>query len=235
VGGRHGAFETGARPQDAVTRIEIERNRATGRDTSRTATDTPVPDAKEAVKEAARDVKHAVRETARDARDTLEHEAESQAERGKTAASHRVDSFARALRHAGESLEEEGEEDLARYGRDTAAHVERFADSLDRRDVGAHLHALQATARHTPAAVLGSTFAAGLLMGRVLRTSTPHRSGETYQAGYERPRERDPVRDADRATDGPQHGYETQRDIIADSTPGREPMSDLDRDREERR
>lgn len=232
AGGRTGGLETGSRTQDASTRIEIERSRAAeGEEHGRPATDA-AQDAKETVKSAARDVKHAVRETARDARETLEHEAESQAERGKTAASHRVDSFARALRHAGESLEEEGQEDLARYGRDTAARVERFADYLDRRDVGALLHDLQDTARHNPAAFLGSTFAAGLLMGRFLRSSTPDRADDRFETNDERPRESGTAWGADRATGGPQRGYETQRDVIADPMPARVPTTDSNGDRE---
>lgn len=171
-GGRYGSYETGSQPQDAVTRIEIERRAA---EQSRTAGADPGRDT-ESRHHTASDAKEAVRDTVREAREALEHRAEERAERGKYAITGQVDSFARALRRAGDTLDDEGHGDLARYGRHTADRVERFADYLDRRDIGGLLHDLQDTARTRPGVFLGSTFAAGLLLGRFLRAGTPEPS-----------------------------------------------------------
>lgn len=157
--------------QDDATHIPIEK-RADARDSS--------------VRRGLDDAKQRVEDAARRARGAVESEVEKEAEHGRHAAAHRVDTLARALRRAGDALESEGEEDLGRYGRETAERVERFGDYLDRRDVNGLVHDLEGTARSNPAAFIGSTFAAGLLLGRFLRSSSPSHTDGRAQDETER-------------------------------------------------
>jgi hypothetical protein len=62
---------------------------------------------------------------------------------------------------------------LARYGRQAAGQVERLASHVDSNDTNGVMREIENIARDNPAAFTGGTFAAGLLLGRFLRSSRP--------------------------------------------------------------
>lgn len=126
-------------------------------------------DVKEETKEKAREVTHEVKSRVRDAQQRIESTADEQ----KEVFADRIHAVARALHEAGETLEREEERDLARYGHEAADTIDRAAGYLERNDVRGMIRDLEDTARHSPAAVLGGSFAAGMALGRFLRASRP--------------------------------------------------------------
>lgn len=155
---------------------------------------------KRVAKEKAGDVKAEVRERAQE----VKQEVRGRVDEKKQIASDKVHAFARALRAAGDTLEDEGENALARYGRQAADQVERFASYLDGNDTSGMMRQFEHIARDNPAAFTGSTFAAGLLLGRFLRSSRPD------DAGGAGPREDGDTsfdRDDDRTAPSASRGY----------------------------
>jgi hypothetical protein len=114
-------------------------------------------------------VKTEVRERAQE----MKQEVRGRVEEKKQVASEKVHALARALRAAGDTLEDDGESALARYGRQAADQVERLASYIDGNDTSGMIRQFEHIARDNPAAFTGSTFAAGLLLGRFLRSSRP--------------------------------------------------------------
>lgn len=134
---------------------------------------------KEEVRERAHEVKEEVRERAHEVKEEVRERVEAR----RHVATEKAHALARALRAAGDKLEDDGENTLARYGRQAADQVERFASYLDGNDTGGMMRQLETMARDNPAAFTGSTFAAGILLGRFLRASNPEdtRAARTYE------------------------------------------------------
>lgn len=121
----------------------------------------------------AADVKEDVKQTAVRAGERAQARVREEVREGKDTAAKKVNAIAHALRRVGESLDEEGESDLARYGRRTAEQIDRFAGYLDRKDVRGLMSDLEGAARRNPGTFVATTFAAGLLLGRFIRSSAP--------------------------------------------------------------
>jgi hypothetical protein len=130
---------------------------------------------KRVAKEKASGVKAEVRERAQE----VKEEVRGRVEERKHAATEKVHALARALRAAGDTLENEGEGALARYGRQAADQVERLASYIDDNDTSGMMRQFEGMARDNPAAFTGTTFAAGLLLGRFLRASRPDDARDT--------------------------------------------------------
>jgi ElaB/YqjD/DUF883 family membrane-anchored ribosome-binding protein len=124
---------------------------------------------KRVAKEKASGVKAEVRERAQE----VKEEVRGRVDERKQVATEKVHALARALRAAGDTLEDEGESALARYGRQAADQVERLASYIDGNDTNGMMRQFEGMARDNPAAFTGTTFAAGLLLGRFLRASRP--------------------------------------------------------------
>lgn len=147
-----GGFADGEMETARGTRYESERTGDDGHSTGAT-------------------VRKDVRDTAHNALEHAQSRAVQEAREGKRALSHKVSAVANALRRVGDSLDEEGENDLARYGRGTAERVERFAGYLENHDVRGLVSDIEDMARRNPGTFVATTFAAGLLLGRFLRSS----------------------------------------------------------------
>lgn len=112
-----------------------------------------------------------VRHRAAEVGETLRDRAESRVESERRVASEKGSALARALREASESLDAQGETRLARYGWDTADRIEEWSSQLGDKPVRRMVEDLESMGRRNPAAFLGSSFTAGLLLGRFLRAS----------------------------------------------------------------
>ena len=116
-----------------------------------------------------RDAQDSVREKARELKDT----ATERADRWTTAIGQQVECLTRAMRAAGDSLEGDGERRMAAWSRQAADQVERAASYLEEEDPRSMLEDLEQLARSNPTAFVSTTFAAGLILGRFLRSSAP--------------------------------------------------------------
>lgn len=85
----------------------------------------------------------------------------------------RTDHFASALRSAGETLRQQDEQRFGEFADEAAEQVERFSERLRREDVPGMVSDLENAGRRNPGKFLGGTFAAGMMLGRFLRSSTP--------------------------------------------------------------
>jgi hypothetical protein len=121
--------------------------------------------------------------TAMEKKDELKDRAAAKVDEEKYNLGIRVQALARALHQAGESLERDGENGLARWGHQAAEQVERFSGYLDRRDFNGFVGDLENSARDNPGTFVGGSFAAGLLVARFLRASRP--DAETAQPSNE--------------------------------------------------
>jgi hypothetical protein len=130
-------------------------------------------EAKHAVKEKAEETKETLKAAGREQKERLEARAEEKVSAQKQVAARKAHALASALREAGATLERDGEAELARYGRQAAEQVERAAGYFERNDLNGFVHDLERTARDHPGAFVGGTFAAGVMLGRFLRSSRP--------------------------------------------------------------
>jgi hypothetical protein len=145
---------------------DVEKEREGARDATRSAQDR--------AREKARDVKERVEERSRE----LKSEAERRADRWTTQAGEQIERVARALRKAGDALEDEGEGRMSAVSMSVAEQIERMGDYLRDENPGGMIRDFEEMARRNPAAFLGTTFVTGLLLGRFLRASESEGSGE---------------------------------------------------------
>jgi hypothetical protein len=136
-----------------------------------------------------------VKEDARRKGEELRREAEETADRWTERMGSRVDHVAHALRAASESLESEGEGELAGMVEDAAEQVDRMGGYLEGEEPSSMMSDLRSLGRRNPGAFLGGALLAGLAAGRFLRSSEPSGDdGEGFTAPTGRPR--DPVASA---------------------------------------
>jgi hypothetical protein len=141
-------------------------------------------EAKHAVKEKAEETKETLKAAGREQKERLEARAEEKVAAQKQVAARRAHALASALREAGATLERDGEAELGRYGRQAAEQVERAAGYFERNDLNGFVHDLERTARDHPGAFVGGTFAAGVMLGRFLRSSRPEPAAtDAWQGG----------------------------------------------------
>jgi hypothetical protein len=93
---------------------------------------------------------------------------------------------ARAIRQSADPLDHEGRPTAARYVRDAADRVERFATRLDEQSFGDMVQDVQAFARRQPVLFVGAALGLGLLGARFFKSSAEHSmrmSGATSTGG----------------------------------------------------
>lgn len=148
------------------------------------------PEGRERTEELKQKGREKAEELRRRGRETVEEargEMEEQIDRGTSRAAEGVDSVARALATAAEQLEVEGRGRLADYTRRAATRAGRMSGYLKDEDPRSMMTDLEEMARSHPGVFVGTTFAAGLALGRFLRSSEPAPGpGDT-------PRERSPA------------------------------------------
>lgn len=103
----------------------------------------------------------------------LKGEVEQHADRWTTAMGEQIERVSRALASTSATLHGEGEGRLASVFSSLAEQVERVGGYLEGEKPQAMMRDLEETARRNPAAFLGTTMIAGLLIGRFLRSSEP--------------------------------------------------------------
>lgn len=121
------------------------------------------------VRERTREMKDRVMERS----DELKERAETKAAGWTEEAGERVERVSRALRRAGEALEDEGEGRLSALTSSVAEQVERLGGYLRDENPTEMVRDLERMAKGHPGVFIGSTLVTGLLIGRFLRASAP--------------------------------------------------------------
>lgn len=130
---------------------------------------TAIRDAEEQLREKTREARSRVNDRTRE----LRAQAEEKAERWSGTLGEHAERVARALRAAGDALDDEGEGRLSSISQSAAEQVERMSGYLRDENPSAMLNDLEQTARRNPGAFLATTFIAGLVVGRFFRASEP--------------------------------------------------------------
>jgi hypothetical protein len=137
------------------------------------------------VKAAAHELKDRARESSRDLldqavekKDELKARATTAVDDGRHRAADRVGTLARALHDTADNLGSQGDQQLSGWVHQAADQVERMVGYLNGHDAGGLVRDMEDLARRNPALFLGGTYAAGLVLGRFLRASSPERRNE---------------------------------------------------------
>lgn len=143
---------------------------------------------RDTVREARDQVQGAAKEQVAEAKQVARRKAEELTDRGTRAATQRMEGFSRALRAAGETLEEEGEGKTGSGLHSLADQVERAQGYLDRQDFQGLVGDTEKLARRNPELFLAGAYAAGILIGRFLRSSRPEPRNGSQTGGRDEPR-----------------------------------------------
>jgi len=121
----------------------------------------------------AEQVREKVTHELRSVRDDVERRAADNVNRQKHRVADRLDSIVHALNAARAALQDDDQGQLAGYVGDLTSQVERSTGYLRNNDYGAMMRDMEDLARRNTGLFIGSTFVAGLAMGRFLRSSEP--------------------------------------------------------------
>ena len=111
--------------------------------------------------------------------DQLRTKASGALSQQKSRATEGLGSVVEAIRQTGQKLGE-GNSGVAGYVNNAADSLQRWKDTLDRKDIGEIVEDVQRFGRRQPALFVGLSFGAGLLGARFLKSS---REGQSYGAG----------------------------------------------------
>lgn len=161
--------------------MEVTSNPGPGRSASSGDMQNRAKETADEVKRVAKEKASGMKAEVRERAEEVKQEVRGRVDERKQVATEKVHALARALRAAGDTLEDEGENTLARYGRQAADQVERLASYIDGNDTSGMMRQFEGMARDNPAAFTGTTFAAGLLLGRFLRASKPDDTADSQQ------------------------------------------------------
>jgi hypothetical protein len=125
-------------------------------------------DAKQAAQAAARAVKEQSSQFASDVAHELGKTADAQKDRGVEA----INGFVRAINAAAGDLEQQSPL-IAQYVRDTASKVETLSQNISNRNASELMKAATDLARSQPVLFFGGAIAAGFVLSRFLKSSTP--------------------------------------------------------------
>lgn len=160
-----GMPSTGASPSSQ----EIDRGTDSDRESGASSVGSSMDRTGARVREGAEELRTKGREALRE----VEHTARDQVERRSAEMAEEMESVVQAMRTAADELEEDGRTSMARYTRRAAEQMERMTRYLRDHDAPSMLHDVEDVARRSPGTFLGSSFAAGLALGRFLRSSRP--------------------------------------------------------------
>lgn len=130
-------------------------------------------DVKEQAAKQASKARDTVKQEIRDVRDDVERKTADRVNRQKHQVADRMDAIVHALDSAQTSLRDDDQSQLAGFVGDLGRQVERSTGYLRNNDFHGMVRDMEQLARGNTALFLGSTFVAGVAMGRFLRASEP--------------------------------------------------------------
>jgi len=153
-----------------------DRAREAGQQLERTARETG-----ERVKEHASELAHDAREHARQLAREARQGGEELVGRTKSVLAHHLESFARALGRAAESLDEDHEAASARYAREGSHTLDRWASQIRDRSTDDLIADIGSLSRRQPAVAMGGAAVLGVLASRFLKSSAERTERRRYE------------------------------------------------------
>lgn len=136
-------------------------------------------------------IAHSLKEAGAKTEDETKTQVKSVLHEQKNRAADQIDSFADALRRTSRDIRSQDENQMiAEYADAAAGQVERLSNYLKSRDVGQLVESLRSTAQRQPEVFAAGALAAGFLVGRFLKSSSPssrdrmRSTGSAYQNRY---------------------------------------------------
>ena len=130
---------------------------------------------------AAKTVKNDATRLADTAKEELRHRTESvkedvkaRAEEGKSVAAEGLETFAAAIRKAGEDLKDHDQTTTARLVSEAANGLEGFSRLLNEKSIDGVVDSVRSFARANPTAFVAGSVLAGVALGRFIRSSSHH-------------------------------------------------------------
>ena len=127
-----------------------------------------------------------VKDEIRSVRDDVERRTADSVNRQKHQIADRMDAIVHALDSAGSSLRDDGQDQIAGFVGDLGRQLERSTGYLRNNDFHGMVRDMEQLARGNTPLFLGSSFIAGVAMGRFLRASEPQpeRTGGELSPGF---------------------------------------------------
>lgn len=142
----------------------------------------------ESARETVDELRRATRDAAHEAREAGKEAVVHRSQRQKNRAEATLDSVARALHEASETLRGDERQQLGRYTEQAAQRVERMGDYLENRELDALFRDVRSMARRRPELFIGGCYFTGLLVGRFLKSSEEaHYEGDEHPLTATRP------------------------------------------------
>lgn len=158
-------------------------------------TNDVVDQAKQAASETVSQAKQAVSESL----DQAKRQMQTTFDERKTQAAGRLGGIANALRQTGEQLNAQNEPQFGQYAKSAAEQIENWSNMLQTKNLNELMGEVQAFAHRQPELFIAGSLAAGLLLGRFLKSSgsrttsyndyNRYGSGNNYARGNSRRRE----------------------------------------------
>jgi hypothetical protein len=123
--------------------------------------------------ESARQVGKQAKQDTRETLDKARNQVQSMLAEQKQSAAGQVEGLARALRKTAEQLDAQDQSPVARYVERAAERLDQLGGTLRDRDIESLAMQVQDFARRQPGVFLGGAVAAGFLVARFLKSSSP--------------------------------------------------------------
>lgn len=164
---------------------QVKQGAAEGLDQAKqTASDT-LGQAKQVASETFGQAKQAVSESLSDVKGQMQSTFDTQ----KNQAAGRLGSVATALRQTSEQLNNQNETTFANYAQSAADQIENWSSLLQNKDLNGLVNEVQDFARRQPELFIAGSLAAGLLLGRFLKSSSSSAANSNsyndYNARYQ--------------------------------------------------
>ena len=151
------------------TQPDYEPTRAQGTEDLRREAESVADSAKREAASLRDEIAHEAREAAEEAKREAEHYADEQ----RIAAGESLEAIAVALQASVDSLRDQGHSGLADYWQGIADGAGDMAERIKDKPVGDLLHEAERYAREQPGLAFGGAMAAGMLIARFLKASSP--------------------------------------------------------------
>lgn len=118
--------------------------------------------------------------------ETVKEDVRAKVEDGKSAAAHSLETFATAVRRAGDELQGQDQTTTARLVSEAANGLEGFSRLLNEKSIDGVVDSVRSFAKANPTAFIAGSVLAGIALGRFIRSSSHHTANGARSATDDR-------------------------------------------------